>query len=50
MTLGVVPAKAGTHTPRPIDRAIQQTPYFKQQAFVVMGPGLRRDDSYLRDS
>ena len=29
----VVPAKAGTHTPQPID------------GFVVMGPRLRGDDS-----
>jgi len=41
----VVPAKAGTHTPRPAllekkdnDQRVKQFP------LVVMGPGLRRDD------
>jgi hypothetical protein len=41
----VVPAKAGTHTPRPVllekkdnDQRAKQFP------LVVMGPGLRRDD------
>jgi hypothetical protein len=38
----VVPAKAGTHTPRPI--GIAMAPVVFALTAVVMGPGLRRDD------
>ncbi|MFQ3459773.1 hypothetical protein PMN64_41600, partial [Bradyrhizobium sp. UFLA01-814] len=38
--------KAGTHTPRPSERACGQTP-FEQPAAVVMGPGFRRDDTAI---
>ena len=39
----VVPAKAGTHTPRPIGDALELVA-FATTSSVVMGPGLRRDD------
>ena len=41
--LGVVPAKAGTHTAESIDRLRWQTTFAKPSP-VVMGPGFRRDD------
>jgi len=43
----VVPANAGTHTPRPPDRALKVETFFKQQMTGVMGPGVRRDDGCL---
>jgi len=41
--IGVVPANAGTHTPRPSEWVCGQT-FVQQLKSVVMGPGLRRDD------
>ena len=46
MTLDVVPAHAGTHTPRPcLGQDGRRLP--KQQRVVVMGPGIRRDDERI---
>src|ERR1700738_4314359 len=39
----VVPANAGTHTPRPLEGALWQLPLLTQTP-VVMGPCVRRDD------
>jgi len=39
----VVPAKAGTHTPRLIAEAMELFAFAKF-APVLMGPGVRRDD------
>jgi hypothetical protein len=40
----VVPAKAGTHTPRPCFERRCSTAFAQPQPPVVMGPGVRRDD------
>jgi hypothetical protein len=40
----VVPAKAGTHTPRSFGEALALHTIFQQQASVGMGPRLRGDD------
>jgi hypothetical protein len=42
-TYNVVPANAGTHTPRPIDVTLVPIPD-KTQTPVVMGPRVRGDD------
>src|SRR5437879_5087760 len=42
----VVPANAGTHTPRRRLFSEMVDGFFQQSRFVVMGPGLRRDDGY----
>src|ERR1700730_16858085 len=39
----VVPANAGTHTPRPLEGALWQLPLLTRTP-VVMGPCVRRDD------
>jgi hypothetical protein len=43
--LTVVPAKAGTHTPQPIDLRRLVDDFPQQQIPVVMGPCFRRDDN-----
>jgi hypothetical protein len=43
----VVPANAGTHTPRPIDQGVESVAFAKLQP-VVMDPGVRRDDGKAR--
>jgi hypothetical protein len=40
----VVPANAGTHTPRPLVGKILLEDFRATQRPVVMGPGVRRDD------
>jgi hypothetical protein len=43
----VVPAHAGTHTPRLLDFAKASDALFKSMAQRGMGPGVRRDDMVL---
>jgi len=43
----VVPANAGTHTPRPVDGALTATNFFQQWITGIMDPCVRRDDEWL---
>ena len=47
--ISFVPAKAGTHTPwRKLLSEIVDA-FFQQQMTGIMGPGLRRDDDYIKE-
>jgi hypothetical protein len=46
----VVPANAGTHTPRPAKWALGAMAAFQQCRLVVMGPCVRRDDAHQRSA
>jgi hypothetical protein len=39
------PAKAGIYTPRPIGRAMRQTPPLSNKHRCFLGPGVRQDDA-----
>jgi len=43
----VVPANAGTHTPRRLLLSTMVDGFLQQQMTGIMGPGVRRDDDAL---